>query len=192
MATQRRIPGIPGNAHTSEAQRHRAKSGSSAEERVDRLNETCARAGMAWIHRVSNHVRITKNLGGGRVMGVMVRKSVVDLMGHTADGRVVCADVKHVAVSRLNGGGEAAWRLPLDRIEEHQRAMLATCHRAGGVAFVLVVHGEHAYPVPWSVVADAFASGAASLSRDVIEPYRADPSRPYLAALLTPRATRAQ
>lgn len=187
MATQRRIPGIPGNAHTPEAQRHRAKVGASTEEHVDALNAACARAGLAWVHRVSSHVRITRNLGGARVEGVLVRKSVVDLMGHTADGRAIAADVKHVSTGHLADGREAAWRLPLDRIEEHQRAMLECCHRAGGVAFVLVVHGGHAYPVPWPVVADAIAKGAASLGQDVIEPHRADPRRAYLATLLTPR-----
>ena len=42
---------------------------------MDRLNEACARAGLAWVHRVSSHVRITRNLGGGRVEGVLVRKT---------------------------------------------------------------------------------------------------------------------
>lgn len=183
---QRRIPGTTGNAHTSEAQRHRAKVGGSAEEHVDRLNEACARAGLAWVHRVSSHVRITRNLGGGRVEGVLVRKSVVDLMGWSADGRAIAADVKHVSAERLQDGTEAAWRLPLDRVEEHQRTMLAACHRAGGVAFVLVVHAARVYTVPWSVVEEAIASGAASLKRDEITPYLCDHRAPYLTRILTP------
>lgn len=185
---QRRIPGTTGNAHTSEAQRHRVKVGGSAEEHVDRLNEACARAGLAWVHRVSSHVRITRNLGGGRVEGVLVRKSVVDLMGWSADGRPIAADVKHVATERLQSGGEAAWRLDLSRIEDHQRAMLRRCHEDGGVAFVLVVHAARVYTVPWPVVEEAIASGAASLKRDEITPYLCDHRAPYLTRILTEKA----
>jgi penicillin-binding protein-related factor A (putative recombinase) len=190
--SQRRLPGTDAAPHSSRTQAARSHAGAKAEEFVDHLNEVCHRAGIAFVARVGSHVKILRRLKNGRIEGVITGKSVVDLMGWARDGRAIAAEVKHVSTDRLKDGSEAAWRLPLARVEEHQRAMLRRCHADGGIAFVLIVHGAHAYAVPWPVVEKAITRGAASLSRDDITPHRCDHRAPYLARLLTPPAAAAR
>lgn len=182
---QAQIPGIPGNPYTSQAQHDRALVGGDAEAFVDQLHDACALARVAWVQRVSSHVKITRDLGRGRVEARLTGKSVVDVMGVLAGGRGVAIEIKHVATERLKSGGEAAWRLPLSRLEEHQCAMLAAFDRAGGLALVLVVHAGQAFAVPWPVVAEASDAGAASLSAEQLAPHRCPPGRPYLAQFLS-------
>jgi len=183
--TQRRLPGMPGNSYTRQAQHDRAHVGGEAEKLADELHKACALAGVAWVERVCSNVKITKYLGHGRVEGVLTGNSVVDAMGWMADGRAVALEIKHLAVEYLKDRSEAAWRLPLSRIEDHQRTMLARCHLAGGVALVLVVHGGRAYAVPWPVVDEALRAGKASLLEDEIKPHLCPPGRPYLARWIT-------
>lgn len=182
-----RLPGVPAAPHSSQAQALRASLGAAAERFVDALHEACALAGLAWVFRVSSHMKIT-GARRGRIEGVLTGLSVVDAMGWTCDGRAVAVEIKHVASETLRGGGEAAWRLPLDRIEPHQRAMLRRCELAGGLALLLVVHGGRAYAVPWREVEAAIEAGAASLLRADLEPHLCDPRRPYLARWVSPRA----
>jgi penicillin-binding protein-related factor A (putative recombinase) len=190
--SQRRLPGTDAAPHSSRTQAARSHAGAKAEEFVDHLNEVCHRAGIAFVARVGSHVKILRRLKNGRIEGVITGKSVVDLMGWARDGRAIAAEVKHVSTDRLKDGSEAAWRLPLARVEEHQRAMMRRCHADGGIAFVLIVHGAHAYAVPWPVVEKAITRGAASLSRDDITPHRCDHRAPYLARFLTPPAAAAR
>lgn len=184
---QRRLPTIPGNANSAAHQQARAKGGADAERFVDSLNDLCARAGVAYVHRVASQHKILRPLGRGVFAVAITGRSVVDLMGVMADGRAVAADVKHVATAHLKDGSEAAWRLELHRVEEHQRTMLAQTDAVGGVAFVLVVHNGRVFAVPWSVVSEAIGRGAASLSRDEITPHLCDHREPYLAHYLTGR-----
>lgn len=182
---QARLPGLPGDPHSAQAQHDRAVIGGDAEAFVDQLHEACALARVAWVQRCSSHVKITKYLGNGRLEGRLTGKSVVDAMGVLSNGRGVALEIKHVAVERLKSGGEAAWRLPLARLEEHQRAMLSAFDQAGGLALVLVVHAGQAFAVPWPVVAEAIAAGAASLSAEQLAPHRCPSGRPYLARFLS-------
>lgn len=190
MAAQRRIPGTTPDPHDARSQSHRAHAGAEAERYFDRLNDVCARAGVAHVHRVSSHTKILRTLGRGRVEAILTSASVVDAMGWMADGRAVAIEVKHVGVERLQSGAEAAWRLALSRIEPHQLAMLAACDAAGGLALVVVIHGPDVYAVPWSAVHAAVQAGAASLSRDDLAPHRCDPREPYLRRFLRPAPER--
>ena len=192
MSRQTRIPGTDKAPYSSRTQSARSHAGAEAERYVDRLNDVCNRAGLAFVARVGSHVHITGKSGAGRVTGTLTGKSVVDLMGWAHDGRAIAAEIKHVATEHLKDGGEAAWRLDLSRVEEHQRNMLRRCHKDGGVAFVLVVHAARVYTVPWPVVEEAIASGAASLKRDEIVPYLCDYRTPYLTRILTPSAAVAE
>lgn len=182
---QARLPGLPGNPHSAQAQHDRALAGGAAEAFVDQLHQACALARVAWVQRVSSHIKITRDLGRGRVEGRLTGKSVVDAVGVLSNGRGVAIEIKHVAVERLKSGGEAAWRLPLARLEEHQASMLATFDQAGGLALVLVIHAGQAFAVPWPVVATALTAGAASLSAEQLAPHRCPPGRPYLARFLS-------
>lgn len=180
MTRQRRLPGMPGAPHSAQAQSQRAHVGAEAEAHFDRLNEVCARAGLAWVSRVSSHCKILRSLGRGRFEVALTGASVVDAMGWTRDGRAVAIEVKHVQVERLKDGSEAAWRLPLARIEEHQRTMLTRCAASGGLALLVVLHAGRVYAVPWPTVAEAITRGAASLGRDDLAPHLCDHREPYL------------
>lgn len=188
MSAQPRLPGVPGTPHSAHEQGLRSHLGAEAEKFVDDLNKVCLRAGVANVYRVSSNVKITRGLGRGRIEGVLTGKSVVDAMGWTYETppRPIAMEIKHVHIERLKSGAEAAWRLPLDRIEEHQRTMLRDCHRAGGLALVLVIHGGRAYAVPWVEVEAALTDQQASLSREDITPHLCDHRAPYLARLLSP------
>lgn len=190
MSSQPRLPGVPGTPHDAHAQGLRSHLGAEAEKFVDDLNKVCFRAGVACIFRVSSHVKITRHLGRGRIEGILTGKSVVDAMGWTFETppRPIAMEIKHVDVARLKSGAEASWRLPLARIEEHQRTMLRACHRAQGLALVLVIHGGRAYAVPWGEVEAALADQQASLSREDITPHLCDHREPYLLRHLSPSA----
>lgn len=183
MPTQPRLPGLPADPHAPGVQGERSHLGAEAEQYLKLLHETCWRAGVAWVVPTSSNVRITKRLAKGFIEGVLVGKSTVDFMGFMLDGtgRAVVVEAKHVAAERLKDGSEAAWRLPLDRIEPHQKQILADCDRAGGVALVLVAHAGKAFAVPWAVVAVAIADGKASLLGEEIARHACPPGKPYLS-----------
>lgn len=190
MPAQTRLPGLPGTPHSAHAQGLRSHLGAEAEKYVDELCGVCFRAGIAWISRVNSHVKITRYLGRGRIEGILTGKSVVDAMGWTFETppRPIAMEIKHIEVERLKSGAEASWRLPLARIEEHQRTMLRVCHRAGGLALVLIIHGGRAYAVPWVEVEAALTDQQASLSREDIVPHLCDHRAPFLARFLSPSA----
>lgn len=182
-APQLPLPGAPPAPHSAQAQRRRAKGGAQAEHLVEQLHGVCLRQGIAEVHKVSSNVKVTGSRGG-RVFGVFVGKSTVDYLGWMLDGsgRVVVAEAKHVELEpHRKDGAPRAWRLPLDRLEDHQRAMLDRAHAAGAVALLLVVHGAELHAVPWPVVAEALNAGQASLSAEQLEPHRCRPGEPYLA-----------
>lgn len=186
-ARQPRLPGLPADPRSALHQSERSRLGAEAERHLEKLNETMHAVGLATVYRVASNVKITRNLGGGLVEGRLAGKSVPDLMGYmNADGRAVVGEIKHVDVDRLKDGSEAAWNLPLSRLEVHQRAALERCHRAGGVALVIVVHGGRIYPVPWPTVERALLANQASLLASDIEPHLCPPGRLYLAPWARP------
>lgn len=183
-APQLPLPGAPPAPHSAQAQRRRAKGGSRAEQHAKASHQAQQQAGVAEVHKVCSNVTILKHLGGGRVLGQLTEKSVVDCMGWMADGtgRAIALEVKHVDVGApLRDGSPRAWRFPLAQLEDHQRAMLDRAHAAGAVALLLVVHGAELHAVPWPVVAEALDAGQASLSAEQLEPHRCRPGEPYLA-----------
>jgi hypothetical protein len=184
--SQRHLPGLAGNPHSAHLQGLRSHVGAEAEKFIDELHAVCARAGLAWVSRVSSHVKILRHLGRGRIEGALTGASVVDAMGWTRDGRAIALEIKHVDVAHLRSGAEAAWRLPLSRIEEHQRTMLRACHAAGGLALLVVLHGGRVYAMPWPEVEAAILDGQASLSREDFAPHLCDHRRPYLARWVPP------
>ena len=125
---QRRIPGpLATPTFVRGLKRHRAKVGAPRSTRIG--STRCPALGSRG-PPVSSHVKRSRATRRRSRRGRPVRKSVVDLYGRwSADGRPIAADVKYVATERLQDGTEAAWRLPLDRVEDHQRAMLRRCHR---------------------------------------------------------------
>lgn len=181
---QLQLPGTRTGRHSAQSQAMRSRAGARAEQLVEQLNKICKTAGVAEVFKVSSHIKITKTLGGGRVVGVLTGKSVVDCLGVMLDGtgRLVAVEVKHVDVGApLKSGAPAAWRFALSQLKPHQRELLARIHAAGGVALVLVVHGGWAYALPWPVVAAALERGQASLSAAELELHRCPPGLPYLA-----------
>ena len=142
-------------------QSRRSKGGSAAEAAVEACNAACKIAGVAELWR---HATPTRIVGPGRT-SIFSAKATVDYSGIMLDGtgRAVAVEVKRLSTKTL--------RLPLSRIEPHQRAHLATVHASGGVAVVLVVHAARLYAVPWGVVAEH----KVSVPGDVVARYAAGP-----------------
>ena len=110
-------------------------------------------------------------------------RSSVDFVGVLAGGRSVWIECKSVTPSRRLDGSFAPPRFPLSSLPEHQRATLASAHKLGAAAVVVLVVGTPAtlYAVPWTVVARALERGAVSLLADDVNAYRVPPTTTLLA-----------
>ncbi len=174
------------NAHSSEAQSKRAKSGNKGEDLVGDLNAACKAANIAWLWKVPTAVTVLATRGH-KVTGIFAKKAIVDFVGFTAGGRAIGVEVKKDAVELSKRDGQPLpCSLSLSRIEPQQRDYLTMLTATGGLALVLVVHGNLCvYAVPWSAV-----RAAELLSEDVgkplatfrgpdLEKWRVGP-RPYL------------
>jgi hypothetical protein len=152
--------------------RARQAAGDRAEARADALHARCERAGVAWVRRISTHLRI---VSGGRV--VPTKKGTVDCLGMLRGGQAVAVEIKSCSDGRL----------AFDRLPPHQRKELAAVEQFGGLALVLVIAPLEVYAVPWSVIARAIEAGAcASLGPEALRPFRCDPREPYLAQWAAP------
>jgi penicillin-binding protein-related factor A (putative recombinase) len=137
---------------TSASQSSRSRNGNKGENEANALHMRCQLAGVAVVTKVASNLKVVGNLGGGFVKAAMVKKSVVDFMGFMlVGGRVVAVEAKYEEPKRAV---KTTWRpcsLSMSRVEPHQRAMLDSVLKAGGVAVLLVVHGSLAqYAVPWA------------------------------------------
>lgn len=135
-------------ARKSLDQSRRAKGGARAEDVVDHLNSLVAFHDGTILRRVPTPYRVVSS-DGATARVVWTKRSTVDYLGWTKDGRAVLVEVKRITVPH----GKTP-RLPLSRIEPHQAQDLGSAHRAGALAIVLVVNAATGtvYAVPW----DAF------------------------------------
>ncbi len=160
----------------SAAPKRRVQAGKTGEDLVEAALESCERAGLVRAFRVPNDWQVVSRRGP-HALCVPRRRSGPDYLGVLAGGRLVALEVKHVSGTRLVGGELGAVRFPLDDLAPHQLVDLRTIERLGGLAFVVVVHGDPRvdgafYRIPVSVVSDAVVRAAKSLVRADLDPCR--------------------
>lgn len=166
----------------SAAQSRRSHNGNVGEEIVNALHLRCQLSGVAIVTKVASNLKVVGSLGKGLVKAAMVKKSVVDFLGYSlTSGRVVAVEAKHVAVTPAARTPWAPCSLSMSRVEDHQRADLDRVLKAGGVAVLLVVHGNLAtYAVPWSEAREV----KGTLRGDALEKHKVGPREAYLSRWL--------
>lgn len=151
------------------------KAGSHAEAIAESHFKLCRLAGVAHVYRVPNDwVVIGKTKQGDSIVKPR-RKSAPDYMGHLANGRNVMVEVKSAC------NDSAAWKF--DTLQDHQKLALDRCHKAGGVALVLVVGKLACYALPWPLV-DAVTKKAKQIALSKLERFRIPANVPFLKAWL--------
>lgn len=158
----------------SGAQGRRSRSGHDTEALVERLHYACYSAGVAYVYK-----RPTPTVGAHGALR-FAAKSGADYGGWLLDGsgRAVSVEVKRCSERRL----------PLSRIEEHQRRELDAADRARAVAVLLVVYGPTLarctlHAVPWSLVAGMLEDprGLRALGPEELAPWTVPQGAAYLA-----------
>jgi penicillin-binding protein-related factor A (putative recombinase) len=167
--------------------RRRSHNGSVAEDAVEGLNDECLKAGVARSLRKSQaNLKIIGGLPGGFLKCRAVKKSGADFIGILADGRGVAIEAKHVEIAVDADRRPKPVSFAMSHVEEHQAKDLDDYLAAGGVAVLLVIHGEGllitAYAVPW---AEVRKSGLRTLSAEFLSPWRVRRGEPYLRRFLS-------
>jgi hypothetical protein len=103
-------------------------------------------AGLAWWAHTSP---TSKRLRDGRV--IVTGRALCDVVGATADGRALVAEVKRGAARVELVAGDRGG------VQPHQRAQLDATARAGGVALLVVCVGDVRAVVPWCDLRDVRA-----------------------------------
>jgi penicillin-binding protein-related factor A (putative recombinase) len=161
----------------SALQSRRNRSGSAGEKVADSLHELCELTGVASVRRVASNLKVVGG-GRGRFTAIAQKKSTVDCWGVMhEDGRAVAVEVKTVSPKKSAKGGFLPCSLSWSRVEQHQKDELNRVFSAGGVAVLLIIHGDLAvYAVPWGT-----GGLHPSIRGEVLEKHRVKPGEAYLA-----------
>lgn len=172
--------------YASPRQAARSHAGNTAEAFVEAQHDLLARAGIAWLYRVSTPMALVRR--DGVLTGVHRKKSAIDYLGYDARGRVVGVETKHVASRLLKSGKHAPIAFPMSRVEPHQARILEQIYLRGGVAVLLIVvdQGRRVFAVRWDGMSTPVLYGPggvaqqASLPEAVLERYEVQAGTLYL------------
>ena len=170
----------PPGRHSSTAQSGRAKGGRDAEAFVQAFHDACARAGVAYVHKVPTpYVIERRNPGDGTFVGRYSRRVRTDYEGVMLDGTRHRDGSPRRVLAECKSDADPRGKLYLRELREHQRNALEGAVARGDVAVLLVVLGaalqRQLYAVPWRV---ARAHDVLTVER--LAPWRVRPLEPYL------------
>lgn len=144
-------------------QKQRQRIGAQAEKVLVAMFDACALAGLGVLRKRPTNIVVHEGIA--RHTGT----AGCDFSGHLRGGRAAYLEAKHTDGPRFS----------FAMLRETQRAELARAHADGALAAVAVLVGPLVCAwvsvVPWSVVAEHLAAGAASLPPDVLEAWRVPP-----------------